>query len=670
MAKPKSIRHMLRNQSHWNPFSDKYDVNKISDELETYLEAWKQDNGKDQDPDDLYALTIVKNGPLFHQYFKQLYEYMRDAIDRTKAHPEQIMKYLVAMGNSDTILLNEHLNETLLRDFDSIRLEEIADIQFEPGNGLPPLHAIGAFEMQVDLLTSLLNYLRYFLHTKELHSHYDEEQLEQISSYLYSSSNVMFAVKDSYDRIVWEEGKMEGPHHNELRLIYKDDQYPLLLKVGQHRIERNILSALVEFRNLLTERPEYQDMTNYMRKKVHLHEARVDNRGFVSIRVTKSEEYPANDEMLDGLAAIFSFYPHVNMETLKGLDRLSIRDILAIYSALLTLAGALKHDLSQEGGEESKKLKRFFIRIKKKELLSYLQSVTMYSKSQIESFLTIVESDLYDTERRIHLWSRPLVKTRDVYFLLLSSLNAPNYLQLIDEWLESANYSLKERGTALEKLMKANLQSYLKGKGKYAVIPEKQKFYANKREYEEIDLIVSMEKMILIIEIKNIKFPMEPRDLHNGYKRLKEGAEQAVRKRDFLLRHRSTFDSELRGIEGKSIHIAVVCNYPHFTGMEIDGVPVIDYMALQSYMNTGEINDMKASFDDNNEFETEVVNQVKLWSNIDEFYDHFEAYLRKPTIVKNLLEKVELKESLITLEKASPQMFIQVVEFKKHGAEL
>jgi hypothetical protein len=44
---------------------------------------------------------------------------------------------------------------------------------------------------------------------------------------------------------------------------------------------------------------------------------------------------------------------------------------------------------------------------------------------------------------------------------------------------------------------------------------------------------------------------MEARDLHNGYKRLKEGAEQAARKRDFLLRHRSIFDSELRGIEEK-----------------------------------------------------------------------------------------------------------------------
>lgn len=662
MAKPKSIRHMLRNQRHWNPFSDQYDAEKIKEDLDTYLESV---NEKNPDPDDPQALTIVKNGPIFHYYFKKLYEYMRDAIDRTKAHPEHIMKYLVAIGNSDTILLNRHVTETLRHDFDSIRLEEINGIQIEPGRGRPPINAIGAFEMQVDLLTNLLNYLRYFLHTKGLHDHYDEEQLEQIAGYLYTSSNVMFTVKDSYDRIAWEDGKMEGPQRNELRLMYKDDQYALLVKVGQHRIDRNVLSAIVESRMLFTEYPKYHAMTNHMRKKARLQEVRVDNRGFVSTRVSKADDYSSNDEMLSGLAAIVSFYPHLHMEALKGLDRLTILDILVIYSALLTLAEALKSELSQADVNERKELKRFFIRIKKKELFSYLQSVTLYSKSQIESFLTIIENNLYDVGRRINLWSRPLVKTRDVYFLLLASLQAPNYLQLIDEWLESANYSLEQRGTALEKLMKADLQRYLKGKGKYAVIPEKQKFYASKREFEEIDLIVSMEKMILIAEIKNIKFPMEPRDFHNGYKRLKEGAEQAARKRDFLLKHRSSFNSELQGIEGKRIHVAVICNYPHFTGMEIDGVPVIDYMALQSYMNKGEINDKKALFNDNNEIETEVVNHLKLWSNIDEFYNRFEEYLRKPSIVKTLLDEVELAETRITLEEASPQMFMQVVEFKK-----
>jgi len=343
---------------------------------------------------------------------------------------------------------------------------------------------------------------------------------------------------------------------------------------------------------------------------------------------------------------------------------MTIRDMLLLYSQLTSLGTALREHLGQKELTENKDLKRFFIRIKKKELLTYFQSVTNFSKAQIESFLSVIENDLYNkaNKKRMNLWSRPILKSRDVYFLLLASLQAPNYLQLIDEWLESANYSLKERGTALEKYLKETSLTYLKDKGKYVIIPEKQKFYSSKKNYEEIDLIISMEKMILIAEVKNIKFPMEARDFHNGYKRLKEGADQIKRKSEFLIKHSSIFESELRGIEGKSIHIAVICNYSHFTGMEIEGVPIIDYMALQTYLNEGEIKDMRVAFEEGRQM-TEVVESTKLWSNMDEFYENFSSYLKLPTIVGKLLETVSIKESQITPPNATNKMLMQTAVF-------
>ncbi|KJD43997.1 NERD domain-containing protein [Paenibacillus terrae] len=658
MAKLKSIRHMLRNEVHWNPFSDNYDREKIKQDLNKYKEAVKTSDGE-SDLDDQYALTIAAKGPLFHSIFKQVYDYMRDAIEETKAHPEHIMKFLVAIGNSDTIRLNKDMAECLSQS-DPIRLEDMENIQIDSGEGRPKLNAVGAFEMQVDLLNTLLNYLRYFMDKKGLHDHYDMNQLVNISSYLYASSNMFFTVKDSYDRITWEDGRIKEFSEDELHLMFKNEQYLKLQKVGQFRVEKNVFAATVEsFR--FTDNSVLRGTLNSMRKKAYLKEVSVDHRGFVSIQISKTDDFPLNEEMLIGLSAIVSFYPHIDLEPLKGLQRLTIRDVILLYSALLTLAKALRDHLSQIEKVDYTELKRLFIRIKKKELLSYLQKVTTFSKSQIESFLSIIENDLYNMnkKKRINLWARPLVKSREVYFLLLASLQAPNYLQLIDEWLESANYSLDARGFALEKFLKEELQSYLKDKGKYAVIPNKQKFYASKREFEEIDLIVSMEKMILIAEVKNIKYPMEARDYHNGYKRLKQGAEQIKRKRDYLLRHSSVFDSELRGIEGKSIHAVVICNYPHFTGMEIDGVSVIDYMALQSYFDKGEIKKMKVFFEGENQ-QSKVLEKNSMWNNMNEFYERFESYLKLPTVVKNLLELIRIKESRITLEEATVQMSMQV----------
>ncbi|GAA0853931.1 hypothetical protein ABER99_20140 [Paenibacillus glucanolyticus] len=664
MAKFKNLRHKLRNEVHWNPFSDKYDADKISQDLEKYMEAGSLDL------DDPSALTIVRKGPLFHSIFKMIYDYMKDAIEKTKAHPEHIMKFLIAIGNSEIIKLNKHMDETI-RQFNGIRLEEVASIKFDPGNGRPQLNAGGVFEMQVDLLNNLFNYIRYFLNNEQLHNHYDSKKIIDIAGYLYLTSNMYFAAKDSYDRITWEEGIIEEFPKNVLHLEFKNEQYLKLLKVGQHRVERNVSATVVETHTIFSKNPELQIMMNHKRKKAAIREVSVDHRGFVSIQVAKTDDYPVSNDLIEGISSIFSFYPHIDLEPLKELQRLTIHDVILLYSSLLILARALREQLSQNEDANNTELKRFFIRIKKKELLSYLQNVTAFTKSQIESFLSIIENDLYNTDkkRRVNLWARPLVKTREVYFLLLSSLQAPNYLQLIDEWLESVSYSLEDRGAALEKYLKRNIKNDLRGKGEYVVIPDKQKFHASKKEVEEIDLIVSMEKMILIAEIKNIKFPMEARDFHNGYKRLKQGAEQVKRKRDFLLKHSSIFDSELRGFQGKDIHVVVICNYPHFTGMDIDGVSIIDYTALQSYLDKGEIKEMKATFDGGLAVQTEIVEKTKFWSNMDEFYNSFESYVKLPTVVSNLLDMLTIKESRITLEESTVQMLMQVAAFNNTESE-
>ncbi|WP_147306755.1 hypothetical protein [Paenibacillus taihuensis] len=655
---------MLRNQAHFNPFSDKFDSEKISKDLETYRELKKSGEViNDYDPDDFNALNIIEATPLFNAYFKQLYDYMKDAINKTQAHPENIIKYLVAIVNSQTSDINREVVDKIENINSAIRLEEIATFQVHSAVEGNPINAIGAFEIQIDLLNILINYLVYFLDIKGLHDNFNEDELEHITRYMFSTSNVLCVVKDSYDIVTWEDGRIVEMPNNEIHLKYKDDTYPVLQRIGLHRIERNVLASKVEFHNIYLENSRIADVINLKRKKAVVTELRINNRGFIDFQISKTTQHIINEEIITGLAAIVSFYPHINLEPLKNLNRLNIQDLIILYGELLSLSNSIENIFSEQESIKDSKLKCYLARIKKKELISYLQNLTTYSKAQIESFLTVIESDIYLKKSRINLWSRPLLKTRDVYFFILPALKAPNYLQMIDEWLESAQYSLKDRGTALEKLIKSDMVRFLASKGSYAIVPQKQKFILSKKESEEIDLIVSMEKMVFIAEIKNIKFPMEPRDYHNGYKRLKEGAEQVLRKRDFILRNASSFEAELNGIRGKQIHVAVICNYPHFTGIEIDGVPVIDYMVLQTYMNKGEITDLKVEFNEDDSTDAEIINTKRIWTNIDDFYNNFGSYLKNPTIIEQIDPFIELGKSRITMEEADPRMFMQVAEF-------
>ncbi|QAV14506.1 hypothetical protein BA6348_18020 [Brevibacillus agri] len=169
--------------------------------------------------------------------------------------------------------------------------------------------------------------------------------------------------------------------------------------------------------------------------------------------------------------------------------------------------------------------------------MNYFIDTTTYTTTQIESYINLIQSDILQMER-INLWKRPLVKDQDVFYLSIPSILSPNYLQLIDEWLEGAGFNLNERGFALETFIKNDLKSKLVSKGNFT-IPSLSDFQISKKVSEEIDLIVSFDDFIFIAEIKNVKYPMEPRDVHNAIKRLSDGALQLKRKINFVQKHTS-----------------------------------------------------------------------------------------------------------------------------------
>ncbi|MNW53114.1 hypothetical protein D3C74_306630 [compost metagenome] len=238
-------------------------------------------------------------------------------------------------------------------------------------------------------------------------------------------------------------------------------------------------------------------------------------------------------------------------------------------------------------------------------------------------------------------------------------------MQLVDEWLDNAKYSLEERGDDLEILAKNELSISLRDKGSY-VMPEINIFRISKNIFEEIDLIISFDDFIIIGEIKNVKYPMEARNYHNSLKRITDGAEQVLRKKDFILKNKQHFNQLLNGIEGKEVYCMVICNYPHFTGMQIMGVPIIDYMAFHTYMDKGVIQKSNSTFDKHKkEINTKIIERKYLWKNKKEFFENFKSYLDSPTFVEEMKSKINIKDMRITINNIEPEIYIQQADIIK-----
>jgi len=366
--------------------------------------------------------------------------------------------------------------------------------------------------------------------------------------------------------------------------------------------------------------------------------------------------------MKKGQASIAAYYPYLQATKLPRLNNLTIDDLLVLFAQLNELVNRIEHlelDLEQSS------LKQLAFRMRESDLIKYFLKTTFYSEKDIKAFLTLVGAD-GKSKTRLNLWKTPLIKYRDLFYFCLPANTSPNFLYLIDEWLEIGGYGieLEKRGGLFEEFVKSSANDRLIKKGIPFTIPKTDKFYNAENEYEEIDLIIAFEELLIVAELKNIKYPMEPRDYHNSLKRLREGAEQAKRKANFIVRNQECFVEELGDISKKRILPFVLTNFSIFSGLKLNDVPVIDFVLLESYIGSGEYTKIKVELIEN-EINTTNQEVVKYYNGNIEFIEKFPEYVNSPLPIQDFKDKAYVEDRVLTLEKASPQIYLEIADFFK-----
>lgn len=651
----KSLRSKMRTEKFFNPFSDSFNFEKAVLTAKSILEDDSKEKERFLD-DNNHAHSIVMNSDCFNEYFKILYDYMKEIIDASQAGVETILKYIIAFSNHDTMKIDDSF-ENYVKENLELKLEGIASLQIDnQNNPMGPSNAGSMYETQVDILNLLLNYLRYFIDDEKKHNNYNQSVLHENASKMYKASNIMYVIKNAYDTVLWQDGKIDREEDRlNLRPLNKDNE--ILRQIGNLRLLRNELANKIVIQQYITSKPKMLKNILKMRTDCYISNLEINSRGFISLSYKRGElpDYIIQSH-LSAISPAVAFYPHLTDEKLEGIGDLKVNDLGILHAELVALGLNILNTLKETNPAE---INGYNIRMKRKELIDYLLKVSGYKKSQVENYLSLVESD-FTKEERINLWEKPLLKISGVYFFVLPALLHPNYLQLIDAWLDNAGFSLKSRGTALEIFIKDNLKKKLQNKGDF-IIPKDSIFSITKKNFEEIDLIISFDNLIILGEIKNIKYPMEARDHHNALKRLTEGAEQIARKKGFLLKHKEKFAESLNGIDGKEVICVIITNYTHFTGVSIEGIPVIDYMAFQNYMDEGFITNSKTVLEEG-EFLTEEIEKIYLWRSENEFFENLKAYLYNPNIIDVLRPNVKMVERKISLDTFNPEIYLQYAD--------
>ncbi len=221
---------------------------------------------------------------------------------------------------------------------------------------------------------------------------------------------------------------------------------------------------------------------------------------------------------------------------------------------------------------------------------------------------------------------------------------------LIDEILESGGFNLDLRGIYFEKFISNDLEMSLIEKGFTYKIHSSIKLKKS-REKEEVDLIVELKDVVLIAEIKCIKFSLTGRDYANAYKTLKKAANQITRKSSYIRKHNGSFDN-LEINLNKKIIIAVINQYPLFTGTKIDDVPILDYPVIESYFKSGEFSQKKSTTEG-----IKTISEMKYYDDENTFNANLGDYLNSPVPLRSLLSHVKFTEDEITPADSIPSIF-------------
>lgn len=254
---------------------------------------------------------------------------------------------------------------------------------------------------------------------------------------------------------------------------------------------------------------------------------------------------------------------------------------------------------------------KYQFKIRAKDIVILIEKITGYDKSLILEKLKLFENDGTKS-----FWSKPLFKNGGWIYIAVHSLHSTMPVYLIDEWLKQlfkGDYDTK--GTLFENSLKHEIKRLCNEKKFFTNVLKQKKFsYKDengKKHEEEIDFIWESKNCIVIGEVKCIDYPFTSRIANNHFQVLEKATAQIKRKKEFFEKHKELFDIK---DFNKPIVPCVILNYPCYSGLKIDDVPVVDIGLFQNYISVGGLGNCAMGL-----YEETTYIREKYYNNEDEF---------------------------------------------------
>jgi hypothetical protein len=548
----KKLNKKLKTDPRFIPYNENYDFNYVLKYLKKTVDS----------DDSLYLKNNALNSSFFNTYYKDLKLYYNEIIERNDLSRNAFLELIITFANRDFYLITTRTHESF-KDKEEWNYDELSNSSFQSNiSELGSINAQAGLEASHDGLNTVMN-MTFHDFKMTNNSNYELAHLDNCARIL-GYSNIYVVIKSAYDMSIWENHSLQyNSTKDELKVKVLEEKNQILNRIGEYRLERNIFSSKSMVLSAFQEKNAFYKListeANKKRKVKRLKSVKIIENEIIYKLADGIEKESVLKELMS-FASLTTYYSFIKNETLINFKEINLYDVLLVFTEVQNLFSKAFEIKKVETATDVKNFNLFKVKIKKNDLIHYVLSKTKYSRIQVKQII-----ELFSHKEGYHnIWERPIIEFDDYLIPVMLPLLSPNSLRMTDFWLEKGGFDLDSRGVLFENYIKKVLLSTLKRKGFEVNVPSQNIFRNSKGEFEEIDLIVELKNITIIAEVKCIKYPFDPRDYHNMYSRLSEGAEQINRKIDFVQQNIKDFKSE--SYLSKPIVKLVITNLPIFSG--------------------------------------------------------------------------------------------------------
>jgi hypothetical protein len=612
-------------------------------------------NQPGMDADDIRLL----NAGLF---FDDLLSYLRDEkkISEIGLTPYAIIRLTVALATFNLFQLLEAANNKLPKRAPqkTVLMSDLIEQTVELASGqrfTPDELLTGAGDGLKHMLRELLTANKSATQLAEDQA--DEKSLHEINQEFNKA--ILYQCAAEYWNDCVGNGYGIVSIGEDVKLLPFDKEIEIARTVSTYRRQNVTLqhqSALVEFWDNKLSQDE----------KKHLCQLKLVNRVSGRERIERIE-LGMKAKSLSANARAFAekfsirdgYYKHLLDEGLPKFKNISLKQVLDGWLVLHSLSLVIYDSFKALAELDAKGLLQYAPRIPARVLTSTFSKALSLTTDQATNLVNVF---VFDPNSNCEVWTQPLVRLGHDFCLVIPCIHSVQLLRLAEGWMRQGGLDLNRKGPEFEKFCVDELKESIGQspiKSSVILLDRSFRFSPPGENMEEIDIVIIVNKVVLLVEAKCILWPDDALQFSNYRDKVEQAVEQVVRKKHAAERNANEFAKKVRqlGFHLEPEFTVVACvlsNSAIYSGFPISGVAIVDLPILKAFF-----------LNEHTKFESRqagnVVRQHKIsfYSDASEAEQVLSSYLLDPPQLSDTKASVKSRELVFPVAVGESGQLIQ-----------